>query len=311
MRACRRSATSSWTSSRTLPSPATSWPSSPTRARSIATHAGARAGDRLLGDDVRASRGAGRDGANPHLHAGQEMPLAGHPVLGTAWVLGQPLERSVIELETGMGVVPVELDRDESGALAFGRMTQPVPRLSPIARPRRSCRARCGWIRAAGRALRQRSPAHRSLRSSRLPRSQPCGQTSARSPSLASGPTASQARRSHGRRACSPRRPGQRGSCHGLGGRAAGRPSCRHGLVEWGEWIEISQGEEIGRPSTLFARAEGRTARSHACSAAAGRSSSRAASSASRAPRGTRRPSRRRCGPPRPARLRQRVARCT
>jgi trans-2,3-dihydro-3-hydroxyanthranilate isomerase len=32
---------------------------------------------------------------------------------------------------------------------------------------------------------------------------------------------------------------------------------CRHGLVEWGEWIEISQGAEIGRPSTLFARADG------------------------------------------------------
>jgi trans-2,3-dihydro-3-hydroxyanthranilate isomerase len=33
---------------------------------------------------------------------------------------------------------------------------------------------------------------------------------------------------------------------------------CRHGLVEWGEWIEIAQGAEIGRPSTLFACAEGR-----------------------------------------------------
>ena len=32
---------------------------------------------------------------------------------------------------------------------------------------------------------------------------------------------------------------------------------CRHGLVEWGEWVEISQGVEIGRPSTLFARADG------------------------------------------------------
>jgi trans-2,3-dihydro-3-hydroxyanthranilate isomerase len=27
--------------------------------------------------------------------------------------------------------------------------------------------------------------------------------------------------------------------------------------VEWGDWIEISQGSEIGRPSTLFARADG------------------------------------------------------
>ena len=31
----------------------------------------------------------------------------------------------------------------------------------------------------------------------------------------------------------------------------------RHGRIEWGEEIEISQGVEIGRPSTLYARAEG------------------------------------------------------
>ena len=42
-------------------------------------------------------------------------------------MLAQPLQRGVIELETGMGVVPVEIDRDESGALVFGRMQQPVP----------------------------------------------------------------------------------------------------------------------------------------------------------------------------------------
>ena len=48
-------------------------------------------------------------------------------------------------------------------------------------------------------------------------------------------------------------------------GSAAGPIAChlaRHGLVEWGEWIEISQGVEIGRPSTLFARADGATDRS-------------------------------------------------
>jgi trans-2,3-dihydro-3-hydroxyanthranilate isomerase len=33
--------------------------------------------------------------------------------------------------------------------------------------------------------------------------------------------------------------------------------ACRYGLAEWGEWIEISQGAEMGRPSTLFARADG------------------------------------------------------
>ena len=32
---------------------------------------------------------------------------------------------------------------------------------------------------------------------------------------------------------------------------------CRHGLVPWGAEIEISQGSEILRPSTLYARADG------------------------------------------------------
>ena len=52
--------------------------------------------------------------------------------------------------------------------------------------------------------------------------------------------------------------PLRRGCGDRLGG-GADRVSrmSRHGLVEWGEWIEISQGVEIGRPSTLFARADG------------------------------------------------------
>ena len=32
---------------------------------------------------------------------------------------------------------------------------------------------------------------------------------------------------------------------------------CRHGWLAWGEQVEIRQGAEIGRPSTLFARADG------------------------------------------------------
>jgi trans-2,3-dihydro-3-hydroxyanthranilate isomerase len=43
-------------------------------------------------------------------------------------------------------------------------------------------------------------------------------------------------------------------------GSAAGPLAChlaRHGRVPWGEQIEISQGAEIGRPSTLYARATG------------------------------------------------------
>ena len=61
-----------------------------------------------------------------------ELPLAGHPILGTAFVLGGPLQQWVLKLETGMGTVPVELDRDESGAIVFGRMLQPVPSIEPF-----------------------------------------------------------------------------------------------------------------------------------------------------------------------------------
>jgi trans-2,3-dihydro-3-hydroxyanthranilate isomerase len=43
-------------------------------------------------------------------------------------------------------------------------------------------------------------------------------------------------------------------------GSAAGPLAChlgRHGVVPWGEQIEIEQGTEMGRPSTLYARAAG------------------------------------------------------
>jgi trans-2,3-dihydro-3-hydroxyanthranilate isomerase len=53
-----------------------------------------------------------------------ELPFAGHPVLGTAFVLAQPLQLDEIRLETGSGVVPVRLRRD-GPRIAFGWMRQP------------------------------------------------------------------------------------------------------------------------------------------------------------------------------------------
>ena len=66
---------------------------------------------------------------------GVEMRFAGHPTLGAAFVLGAPLQRGVIELETLAGIVPVALERDESGAIVFGRMMQPVPRVEAVEDP--------------------------------------------------------------------------------------------------------------------------------------------------------------------------------
>ena len=56
-----------------------------------------------------------------------ELPFAGHPVLGAAFVLGLPLQKIVINLETVSGVVPVELERD-GARIVFGWMQQPIPR---------------------------------------------------------------------------------------------------------------------------------------------------------------------------------------
>src|SRR3954470_19798723 len=61
-----------------------------------------------------------------------ELPFAGHPVLGTAFVLGAPLQLGEIRLETGAGVVPVTLER-EGARISFGRMSQPIPKVEPFA----------------------------------------------------------------------------------------------------------------------------------------------------------------------------------
>jgi trans-2,3-dihydro-3-hydroxyanthranilate isomerase len=60
-----------------------------------------------------------------------ELPFAGHPVLGSAFVLGAPLQLGEIRLETGSGVVPVVLER-EGARIVFGRMSQPVPGWEPF-----------------------------------------------------------------------------------------------------------------------------------------------------------------------------------
>src|SRR3954453_1766398 len=60
-----------------------------------------------------------------------ELPFAGHPVLGSAFVLGGPLQLEVIHLETGVGIVPVRLER-EGARIVFGWMEQPYPKVEPF-----------------------------------------------------------------------------------------------------------------------------------------------------------------------------------
>ena len=60
-----------------------------------------------------------------------ELPFAGHPVLGSAFVLAGPLQLQEIHIETGVGVVPVRLEREEA-RIVFGWMEQPYPAVEPF-----------------------------------------------------------------------------------------------------------------------------------------------------------------------------------
>ncbi|MGI8885994.1 MAG: PhzF family phenazine biosynthesis protein [Gaiellaceae bacterium] len=188
-----------------------------------------------------------------------ELPFAGHPCLGTAWVLASSLDRPVIELETMSGIVPVELEREGSGKIVFGRMSQPLPSVEPYPEPEALLEA----LRVEGSQL----PVERydnGLRHTFVTLGS-LEEVAALRPDFSAltelevmvscftGSGAAWKTRVFAPWDGVPEDPAT--------GSAAGPlvvHLCRHGLVEWGEWIEISQGAEIGRPSTLFARADAR-----------------------------------------------------
>jgi trans-2,3-dihydro-3-hydroxyanthranilate isomerase len=62
-----------------------------------------------------------------------ELPFAGHPVLGTAFVVGKRQNLATVKLQTGAGMVPVRLTRDH-GEIVFGEMDQPIPSVSEFER---------------------------------------------------------------------------------------------------------------------------------------------------------------------------------
>lgn len=66
----------------------------------------------------------------------EELPFAGHPTLGTAWVLRAILENNEesadqIELELNVGKIPVSFSNDRSGSV-FGEMRQRDPEFGMV-----------------------------------------------------------------------------------------------------------------------------------------------------------------------------------
>ena len=186
---------------------------------------------------------------------GAEMRFAGHPTLGAAFVLGGPLQLGVIELETGAGIVPVALERDESGRIVFGRMTQPVPRVEPVEDPER--------VLGAVGAARSLLPVELYDNGARhilvtLEEDELAG-LRRDGDAIASFAVTGVNCVARGAASWRNRMLWEHGEDAATGS-AAGPIAChlaRHGLAAWGEEIVIEQGVEIGRPSTLHARAEG------------------------------------------------------
>ncbi len=189
----------------------------------------------------------------------REVPFAGHPTLGAAFAVAGPLQSSLVRIETGSGIVPVILER-EGAKLVFGWMQQPVPTIGPFPDAEK--------LLTALRVERSELPIEvydNGFRHVFVALPTPADVAAVR-PDLESleavlgdvGVSVFSAGDGHAK---------TRMYCSDLGmvedpatGSAAGPLAvhlARHGRIAWGELLTISQGEEVGRPSTLYARAEG------------------------------------------------------
>ena len=189
-----------------------------------------------------------------------EMPFAGHPTLGTAFILSGPLQVDEIRLETGMGLVPVRLERDDSGRIVFGRMEQPLPAIEPypdeeelldilgIERSELPIELYDNGVRHVYVCL----GSEEEVAALRPDLNRLADQSVALCFNCFAGEGARWKTRMFA--------PGGGVTEDPATGSAAGPLAlhlARHGRIAFGDEIEISQGVEIGRPSTLFARVEG------------------------------------------------------
>ncbi|HTX31060.1 MAG TPA: PhzF family phenazine biosynthesis protein [Solirubrobacteraceae bacterium] len=190
---------------------------------------------------------------------GSELPFAGHPVLGTAFVLAAKSDAELITLETKAGPVPIRLRR-ESGQVVYGEMEQPIPTRESFPHEHELLAALGLDNSELPIAAYRNGPVHVYVA---LPDEAAVaglrpdlGRLSDLGPGFGINCFAGAGRRFK-----------TRNFSPGLGiaedpatGSAAGPLAlhlARHGRVAYGEQLEIRQGEEIGRPSRLYAQVEG------------------------------------------------------
>ncbi len=188
----------------------------------------------------------------------RELPFAGHPILGSAFVIGGTVQLDVLRLETGSGLVPVRLER-EGARVAFGWMDQPLPKIEAFG-------AGAGLLAALGA---ERATLPIEVYDNGLPkvmvalespeqvaRLKPDFSRLLELPAEGFSVFAGSGKNYKTRMFA----PGAGVNEDPATGSAAGPLAlhlARHGRIGYGELIEIEQGVEIGRPSTLYARVHG------------------------------------------------------
>jgi trans-2,3-dihydro-3-hydroxyanthranilate isomerase len=191
-----------------------------------------------------------------------ELPFAGHPVLGTAFVLGERDGLDTVRLLTGSGLVRITLTRD-GGRVVHGEMEQPIPTWAEFEQGPELLAALGVAASELPIEVYDNGPRHTFVALDSA------AAVTALRPDLgavaAVGEVGVSCFAVDGEGQVKTR---MFGPALGVAedpatGSAAGPLAvhlARHGQTEFGQRIIISQGEEIGRPSRLEAMAEGSAA---------------------------------------------------
>lgn len=192
-----------------------------------------------------------------------ELPFAGHPTLGTAIVLGESTLVDRIHMETAMGTVPFDFDRADGGRIISARMRQPIPTWGPYDH---ADELLSGLGLAASTLpveVYRNGPRHVFVGLDgvdALSRLEPDQRALARLPDMAANCFAGSGSRWR-LRMFSPAYGVAEDAATGSAAGPLAVHLARHGLIPFGQQIEILQGVEIGRPSTMHAKAEGTSER--------------------------------------------------
>ena len=187
----------------------------------------------------------------------RELPFAGHPTLGCAFVVGSALGRDVVRLETGLGVIPVALERVD-GRVVFGQMQQKVPGWRPYEHERELLAAL--GVERSGLPVEAypNGPLHVYVE---LESEQAVAALKPNFAVLPGLPIAANCFAGAGRnwktRMFAPEGGVFEDPATGSAAGPLAIHLARHGRISFGEEIEIRQGAEVGRPSVLYARADG------------------------------------------------------